>query len=366
MKISKRHKEIINAGCSLVLSIALSIGFSGCSHSQKDHLSEDEMARLMADLYLGESLIDYNYTEFPNDSTRKVLRQSIYAKNGVTQELVDSSMAWYGRNIEQFVAVQEKAEELLRERQASVARDARFAVSENGDSVTLWEGPRRLLVGERMPSRILGFSVAADSTWRDEDYFTLYLKPINATPEVKARLLIDYADGSTSYSDLVPSYLNRYQVNMKADSTMMPLRIYGYIMFQVDSTGVYEVDSIYLTQQRKERIAHYYNVQQTFNPNPVKESGSDSSDVDEEALENSSEEYSDTSTERSKLHTERRTHYPHGASTKSLPKASFKQSQPTKRSGASPAADNRPKQTGSARLTRNQKDGALQPAKPVK
>ena len=46
----------------------------------------------MADIHMGEAVIDYNYSEFPNDSTRKMLKQSIYDAHGVDASTVDTSL----------------------------------------------------------------------------------------------------------------------------------------------------------------------------------------------------------------------------------------------------------------------------------
>ncbi len=45
---------------------------TSCEKAPDNVLGREEMASLMADIHMGEAVIDYNYSAFPNDSTRKL------------------------------------------------------------------------------------------------------------------------------------------------------------------------------------------------------------------------------------------------------------------------------------------------------
>ena len=126
--------------------------------------------------YTGEAVIDFNYSKFPNDSTRKMLKQSIYAAHGVTAETVDTSFVWYGNHIEEYIKVYDRTIEILKERQQDFASATSAQIAISGDSVAVWNGPQRVIVHEEMPSRVITFSLVPDSTWQNGDIYTLRYK----------------------------------------------------------------------------------------------------------------------------------------------------------------------------------------------
>ena len=65
---------------------------AACSKTPDYVISEDRMASLMADLYMGDAVVENDNRSYRNDSVRKVLIQSVYAKHGVTRHDVDTSL----------------------------------------------------------------------------------------------------------------------------------------------------------------------------------------------------------------------------------------------------------------------------------
>ena len=72
--------------------------------STPDHvIPPEKMARLLADIHIGESVIDANRNQYANDSLKKELKQSVFCKHNVTAQQVDTSFVWYGHNIEKYI-----------------------------------------------------------------------------------------------------------------------------------------------------------------------------------------------------------------------------------------------------------------------
>ena len=76
-----------------------------CNKVPSEIIQPDEMALLMADVHTSESVIELNWDQFRSDSAKQVLKESVYAAHGVSAEQVDSSLAWYGRNIPYYMYV---------------------------------------------------------------------------------------------------------------------------------------------------------------------------------------------------------------------------------------------------------------------
>jgi len=255
---------IYRATMHLCASALLAFTFSGCNKTPEGVLQQEDMAQLMADIHLGEAMIDFNYTTYPNDSTRKMLKQSIFAAHNVSAEQVDTSFVWYGNHIEEYIKVYDRTIEIIQERQRNTANAAHAQISVAGDSVQVWSGPQRLIVSTRMPSRIITFSLPPDSTWKKGDIYTLSYKLINSQSQVNSRILVDYAEGITGYSDETTTQHTTSLLQIQPDSTLTPVRIYGYMAFNPENNKAFEVDSILLTRVRKDLMPRIYLRQNMF------------------------------------------------------------------------------------------------------
>lgn len=235
-----------------------------CKHTPDGVLGQEDMAQLMADIHMGEAIIDFNYSTYPNDSTRKMLKQSIYASHNVTAEEVDTSFVWYGNHIEDYIKVYDRTIEIIQERQREAATAGNMQISVAGDSVQVWGGPQRIVVGSRMPSRIVNFSLTPDSTWKNGDIYTLSYKLVNSQAKVMTRLLVDYSNGSTVYVEEPETKQSKNVLKIQVDSTLTPLRIYGYMYFMPEKNISFEVDSMSLTRVRKDLMPNFYSHRKTF------------------------------------------------------------------------------------------------------
>lgn len=223
---------------------------SSCDRTPENIMGKEAMASFMADMHMGEAVIDFDYSSFPNDSTRKVLKQSICAAHGVDQELVDSSLGWYGRHIEKYIEVYDRTIEIIQERQRNLASSLSSQMAIAGDSVAIWTGPGHVLVSDRMPSRILTFNFEPDSTWQKGDIFMLRYLPVNPTGKIESRIMVDYDNGVTGYiSEVTVTQRGINEQRLQVDSTLVPTRIYGYITYPLNE-GSYEIDSIAVVRMR--------------------------------------------------------------------------------------------------------------------
>ena len=87
----------------ILLLIVLATSLLACDKTPGGVMSKNKMADLIVDLQLAESYIESHAQEFPNDSSRMVIKQSIFKKHGITQEDYDSSLVWYAHNMEDYI-----------------------------------------------------------------------------------------------------------------------------------------------------------------------------------------------------------------------------------------------------------------------
>jgi hypothetical protein len=249
--------NIKHSFAKLTILACVAAGISSCNKTPDGVLNQEEMASLMADIHMGEAVIDLNYGAFPNDSTRKVFKQSILKEHGVTQEMLDTSFVWYGNHIEDYIKVYDRTLEILQDRKRDYANAASEQIALSGDSTVIWTGPQHLTVSPQTPMKFITFNIEPDSTWRDGDIYLLTFKVINQQQQVRGRIMADYANGHIHYSDRNKAMINRSNYRLQIDSVMSPTRVYGYIELP-ESRTPYTIDSIAVTRMRRSVYSDVY------------------------------------------------------------------------------------------------------------
>ena len=226
------------------------VAWVGCNRVPGHVIPPDDMAEIMADLNTAEAVAETNHAMFPNDSTRRVLRQSIYMAHGITEADFDSSMMWYGRNIDRYVEMCELTIETLEARQKKLGMQmaVRMGMSVSGDSVDVWQSSHYLNLNNRLPSRIIYFTLSADDNWLPGDYYTWRLKVINGEPSTQWGFIAEYEDGSVETLNLATTGRLWTEASFISDSTKTMKEIRGYVDLG-EQSGLY-VDSITLVRKR--------------------------------------------------------------------------------------------------------------------
>lgn len=238
--------------------VALTLLTAGCSQRPKGVLDREDMAQLLADIHIGESVVDNNFRHYGSDSARSVLRQSIYAKHGITAQEADSSFMWYGRHIDEYIEVYDRVTDILNGRIAEAQEMAGSSGTDmsgetfsfEGDSVDVWSDVRYRRLSSAMPSNFISFNLPSDRNWEKGDAYELRSKMIGGRGVAEAVLMAEYHDGTREY---VTSSLNADgwgSVKLVLDSARAPFNISGHIYYEPREGEVAFIDSISLTRTR--------------------------------------------------------------------------------------------------------------------
>ncbi len=234
----------------LALCVVAMLGVS-CSKIPGYVIEPDDMASLLADIHIGESVVDLNKSDYRTDSLKQIMLQSVLAKHGVSKQQLDTSFDWYGHNITYYMEVYDKTIELLERRLAETGnRIAAENVSIAGDSVDIWSGSPFMAVNSLSPSRTVTFSISNDENWEKGDSYTWRARFANNSGSSRWGLIADYTDGS---KDILSSELSGegwQELRFITDSTKTAAHIYGYINVAVRGATTVWADSIMLVRNR--------------------------------------------------------------------------------------------------------------------
>lgn len=247
------------------------LAFAGvsCDNTPDYVIKSDDMVDLLVDIHKGESIVELNRSKYSTDSMRKVMKQSIFERHGVTQEQFDTSLVWYGHNIEKYIEVYDKVIENLEGeiKLADVSSDgSRVQMAVVGDSVDAWGDVRYRQFAYGEPSDILKFHIRRDENWEKGDvyrwkfYVTKRISPMTWT------LAADYNDGSTDYTYGSIASEGWNEITFVTDTAKTVANLYGTIMLQPQNLESAYVDSITLVRTRHKPSEYFRSsIRTTYN-----------------------------------------------------------------------------------------------------
>lgn len=263
----------------ILLLIVLATSLLSCDKTPGGVMSKNKMADLIVDLQLAESYIESHAQDFPNDSSRMVIKQSIFKKHGITQEDYDSSLVWYAHNMEDYIKAYDKAVGKLKKRydkldkspgndQASTldvgGEPTRNPIPNNnavkpkikmgnklkkgarGDSIDLWKGPREYVLTQGARRGFITFDLRPDADKQPGDRYQLAYKLSRGGNRFKVSLNVDYTDGATAQMARGTNSDGWVTIDVQSDTARHVRRIYGYISYDIERGHMALIDSLML------------------------------------------------------------------------------------------------------------------------
>ena len=78
---------------------------AACSKVPDGILSEKKMQGVLTDMLLAEAMVNVDYNTYKSDTMKLALYESVFRKHDITQAVYDSSLVWYGRNLDIYMEV---------------------------------------------------------------------------------------------------------------------------------------------------------------------------------------------------------------------------------------------------------------------
>ncbi len=215
-------------------------------------LNQADMAEVMADLHVGEAVVEMNHHEYRTDSSKMALRQAIFDRHGIDQEKFDTSLAWYAHHMDKYMDVCDREIKILEDRNANAGSlMLEMAMSVGGDSVDVWGGARHAIISDRFPNHNLVFDFKADENMEIGDYYIWRLKLIEAEDaHVQWTLLANYSDSTCEYVNTNTTTKGWNELSFFTDSTKQLQRLRGTATPTSNTINAIYVDSIQLIRKR--------------------------------------------------------------------------------------------------------------------
>lgn len=224
--------------------MAMSLAIA-CSKVPDGILSEKEMQTVMTDMLLAEAMIGTDYKQFKEDAAKEALYQSVFRKHGITQADYDSSLVWYGRNLDIYMKVYERVLADLNKQMTELGDiQADAAPVSNRDSVNIW--PRRSYLTLQPKALFNGaiFDIKPETNYSSGSIFVLGTRVWGLSgketyvPEIRL---------SADQGDTIVTVRNRIEKDGYQETILRTLptkkvrRVYGYIRLDNTDTTYYKI-----------------------------------------------------------------------------------------------------------------------------
>ncbi|MEG1574985.1 MAG: DUF4296 domain-containing protein, partial [Bacteroidales bacterium] len=151
-------------GILIIALVALLAVTLSCNRMPKDVIPPDKMENLLIDIHKSEAYIESDYAYYSINGRKDSIKNAVFAKHGVTRATFDTSLVWYGLNIEKYIQIYRNVIERLQEEDNNTLalmnddKDIINQITRSGDTVNIWNREPCYTFEGRIGRNLLTFS----------------------------------------------------------------------------------------------------------------------------------------------------------------------------------------------------------------
>lgn len=226
--------------------------FGGCSKRPKGVVSDKEMVGLIADLEVAEGYFltcdDGDYDE----KDRLAALQYVLDKHHLTKAEFDSTMTWYGKNIDDYQRLCIKVDEELSRRQKRIVGTEKEEPEILSD---MWPYSRHFVINDRSSSDNLTFSIKPTDLFPG-DRINWKMNLMNP-PEGMVMIGVEYENGTLSYSSNSLMNRQKIEISLQTDTARIVKRVFGNLHAIPRGSEPIWIDSLALSRMPFDSTQYY-------------------------------------------------------------------------------------------------------------
>ncbi len=216
-----------------------------CGKTPRGVLSEKKMQAVLTDMQIAEAMIGVDYAAYRDSGYKEALYESVFRKHKVTQEVYDSSLVWYGKNLDIYMKMHDRIRTDLDVRIKELGDvQASAAPATRNDSVDIW--PRRPYLTFKQEAFFNGvvFDLKPDRNYPSGSNFVLGMRVWGLHPGMEQypeiRLSVEHPDTTLTVNTRITQD-GYYETRLQSLATKQVKRVYGYIRLDNADTDYYRV-----------------------------------------------------------------------------------------------------------------------------
>lgn len=240
MRSVKRHTSLCVA--RMILCIMLAVIVSSCNRRPGYVISEKEMVDLMVDLKLADAYANIELTGQDFKTRRETLAEGVIASHNISREQLDSTISWYGKNLDDYAKLCEKVQKELVARQREMTHDVK---ADNIAQHILWPYPSHSILSPLGNSD--GIIVSITNPEMEKGDILKWNFHSSRAPELTGVLGVEYENGMSD-AVAISFYDQSSEMTLQTDTGKIVKRIYGTIRSKEPLKTAIFLDSIKLTR----------------------------------------------------------------------------------------------------------------------
>lgn len=245
--------QLIKRLFEFVLFILCITFWVACSRTPNGVIKEKKMRNVLVDIHLAEALINMNPQDYNSLEDKKAVYQAVFDKYDIKEAEYDSSLVWYGKNLDLYMRIYNLALSDVKKRienMGDVKPEA--APASNQDSVDIWMYPRYYEFSPFALSNTIIFNFKPAREYASGSAFILGFQICGLPPKSNLPLNLHLRADQSDTTLIVRNTIKEdgyHEVLIKTLPTKKVKRIYGYIRLDESlQSGKYH--KIYLDEFR--------------------------------------------------------------------------------------------------------------------
>ncbi|MDE5774509.1 MAG: DUF4296 domain-containing protein [Muribaculaceae bacterium] len=226
---------------TVIIAVVMMVIMCACSDGKKEVIGKNRLINLLVDMTIAESVEQSSYARELPDSVRFHLTEGILKQYGVTRTELDSTMAWYGRNLDEYVKLYSEVDKRLNKR---ISKESGIREKERTED-NLWPLHEHYWFTPLAADGAVVFEMPGEGIGNGEsiDWSMVF----SSAPNIDLLLGVDYDNGTSSYIKRTYRGDRRILLTLVTDTAHQVQRIYGAL--RVEESGLPAwVDSIKLVK----------------------------------------------------------------------------------------------------------------------
>lgn len=257
MKLNTFPFELVFVLASGTIIILL----NSCSKRPKEVLNEAQTVELLSDLQLASSYSD-QHSSVIRDSARIKLAWGVMKQHEVTQVEFDSTLAWYGRNIDEYEKILEKVKVSIENKKKQLVSVQEKENEQNNNE--LWITSSNIVLSS-IGNDILTFNIANPEIEKGDNI--IWSLRMQQAPQYYLLLGMEYSDGHIKYITSNGGSRSKLELSLQTDTASTPTRLFGQMVISDKSVLPIYIDSISLLRFPFDSLEYRrkFNIQNTLN-----------------------------------------------------------------------------------------------------
>ena len=220
---------------------------ASCSRVPKHILSEKKFRSVLYDMLIAEAIVETQNINYRTDNEKQVVFDAVFAKHRITEAEYDSTLIWYGKNMDLYMAIYRL---VLRDVNASIASLGEIKPNPLSgdfsarDSIDIWIFHRNSIIKPERAFNTLTFDIAPEIPYSSGSSYVFGLSIWGIPPGLKHKPKIHI---SAVQADTIISVNQEitgdgyYETVVRTVATKQILRVYGYILMNETEASYHRI-----------------------------------------------------------------------------------------------------------------------------